>query len=79
MLPHYQSILDAGCGHGDFTIRMAQHAASIIGFDNSIEMIKIADATLEKSKLRNIKFVYATTKQNLPFSEGLAKYRDIHD
>lgn len=70
MLPLYQSILDAGCGHGDFTIRMAKHAASIIGFDNSNEMIKIADIILEGSKLNNIKFVYATTKQELPFSEG---------
>ncbi len=70
MLPQYQSILDAGCGHGDFTIRMAKHAASIIGFDNSSEMIKIASSVLERDRLTNIKFIYATTKQNLSFTDG---------
>jgi SAM-dependent methyltransferase len=70
LLPQYQSILDAGCDHGDFTLKMAEHANSIIGFDNSCEMIKIADTVLKASRLNNIKFVFATTKQELPFTDG---------
>ncbi|WP_246608663.1 class I SAM-dependent methyltransferase [Paenibacillus agaridevorans] len=67
MLPNYSHVLDAGCGHGDFTIKMSQFAKSIIGFDNSIEMIKIAQSyQLDKS---NLEFVYATTKEELPFKD----------
>jgi SAM-dependent methyltransferase len=67
LLPQFRFTLDAGCGHGDFTIKMAQHANSLIGFDNSREMIKIADSILNESRLNNLKFVYATSKQELPF------------
>ncbi|MFC4099132.1 class I SAM-dependent methyltransferase [Paenibacillus xanthanilyticus] len=42
MLPRFQSVMDAGCGHGEFTLKMAKYARSIIGFDNSKELIKIA-------------------------------------
>jgi ubiquinone/menaquinone biosynthesis C-methylase UbiE len=41
MLPNFNSVLDAGCGHGEFTLKMSRYAESIIGFDNSVEMIKI--------------------------------------
>ncbi len=47
MLPNYESVLDAGCGHGEFTLRMAQYAKKIIGFDNSKELLKIAKSLLE--------------------------------
>jgi SAM-dependent methyltransferase len=69
MLPTYDSVLDAGCGHGDFTMRMSRHAKSIIGFDNSVEMIKIAESIKEDSKVKNVRFIYATTKTELPFSD----------
>jgi protein-L-isoaspartate O-methyltransferase len=49
---------------------MARHVASLTGFDNSTEMIKIANETLEESRITNLSFVFATTKQELPFSEG---------
>lgn len=42
MLPNFNHVLDAGCGHGDFTIKISEFAKSLVGFDNSIEMIKIA-------------------------------------
>lgn len=70
MLPNLHSVLDAGCGHGDFTLKMAKHANSIIGLDNSIEMIKIARATLKETNISNLLFIDTTTKQELPFSDG---------
>ncbi|HTG72092.1 MAG TPA: class I SAM-dependent methyltransferase [Candidatus Udaeobacter sp.] len=70
MLPAFDSVLDAGCGHGDFTIKMSRHAKSIIGFDNSIEMIKIAESMKIDSKVNNVDFIFATTKADLPFSDG---------
>jgi len=69
ILPNFHSVLDAGCGHGDFTLKMSRHATSIIGFDNSIEMIKIADSFLKESEADNVRFVYATTKSELPFRD----------
>ncbi|WP_338552706.1 class I SAM-dependent methyltransferase [Paenibacillus sp. KS-LC4] len=69
MLPNFNSVLDAGCGHGDFTLKMSRHAKSIIGFDNSFEMIKIAETLLEESNVKNARFVYATTKSDLPFKD----------
>ncbi|MGI2297968.1 class I SAM-dependent methyltransferase [Paenibacillus sp. GXUN7292] len=64
-----QSVLDAGCGHGEFTLKMSKYSRSIVGFDNSIEMIKIAQAILKESNASNVNFVYATTKTDLPFSD----------
>ncbi|AHV98827.1 class I SAM-dependent methyltransferase [Paenibacillus sabinae] len=69
MLPNFNSVLDAGCGHGDFTLKMSRHAKSIIGFDNSVEMIKIAESILEESKVNNVRIVCASTKTDLPFND----------
>ncbi|WP_127530352.1 class I SAM-dependent methyltransferase [Paenibacillus kobensis] len=70
MLPQYRSVLDAGCGHGDFTLRMAQYAQHITGFDNSTELLSIAQSLLHSSGVPNVSFVYATTKTELPFKDG---------
>ena len=64
------SVLDAGCGHGEFTLKISKHARSIVGFDNCIEMINIAKSILKESNVSNLDFVYATTKTELPFSNG---------
>lgn len=70
MLPNYESVLDAGCGHGEFTLRMARHSKFLIGFDNSVEMINIAKSLLQNTDITNTQFVFATTKQELPFTDG---------
>ena len=71
MIGNCESVLDSGCGHGEFTIKMGKYANNIIGFDNSKELIKIADETLKESKIENVSFVYAWTKDNkpLPFED----------
>lgn len=70
MLPNFKSLLDAGCGHGEFTLKVSKHASRIIGFDNSKELIRIAQASLESAGVDNVEFVYATTKSELPFHDG---------
>lgn len=67
MLPTCNSVLDAGCGHGEFTRKMGRIGTVITGFDNSLEMINIAKSSLEEVYCDNVKFVYCSTKGELPF------------
>ncbi len=69
MLHVHKSVLDAGCGHGDFTLKMGRIGTEITGFDNSSEMINIAASKLSEVECENVKFVYATTLNELPFYE----------
>ncbi len=39
---HYKSILDIGCGSGDFTLQLTKHADYVLGVDYSASMIKKA-------------------------------------
>lgn len=61
------SVLDAGCGHGDFTLRMAGMTSRLTGFDFSEEMIRIAKGLQAESGAANCEFIHATTKRELPF------------
>lgn len=70
LIQQSKSTLDAGCGHGEFTIQMAKNAQNIIGFDWSIELLKIANSLKEHYKTNNVTFVRATTKEELPFDDG---------
>ncbi len=72
LLKGSRKALDAGCGDGEFTIKMGQHANHVVGFDNSEELLKIADAQLKDSKAQNVEFVYGWTKdgKELPFTDG---------
>lgn len=70
MLPNYNSVLDAGCGHGEFTLKMSRYTNKIIGFDNSIELVNIAKSLLNSCSVSNVEFIYATTKSEMPFHDG---------
>ena len=70
LLHNSKSTLDAGCGHGEFDIKMAKEAHKIIGFDWSIELLKIANSLKEHYKIDNVNFVHATTKAELLFEDG---------
>ena len=72
MIGNYNCVLDAGCGHGDFTLKIGKYAKKLIGFDSSRELLKIAESLLKESKVENVSFVYAWTKgdQALPFEDG---------
>nr|WP_211184618.1 class I SAM-dependent methyltransferase [Paenibacillus lemnae] len=70
LLPQSRQVLDAGCGHGEFTLHMSSLAQRIIGFDFSPELIHIAKSLLQQSGIDNVVFVLATTKEKLPFEDG---------
>jgi len=71
MLPNFQSVLDAGCGHGEFTLKMSRYAKSLTGFDNSAELLKIANSILEeRTDVDNVDFVWISTKKDSPFEEN---------
>ncbi|BCG60772.1 hypothetical protein PUR_41970 [Paenibacillus sp. URB8-2] len=48
---------------------MSRYTESLVGFDNSIELMNIANSLLKESKVSNLKFIYATTKTQLPFQD----------
>lgn len=64
------SALDAGCGDGEFTLRMSRYANELFGFDNSEELLKLANLNLEVSLKTNVKFVYGWTHHPMPFDEA---------
>jgi SAM-dependent methyltransferase len=70
MLPNYKMVLDAGCGHGEFTLKMAKYATDLTGIDFSIELIKIAKSLKMHHQFDNVRFIYASTKDVLPFEDG---------
>lgn len=70
LLPECESVLDAGCGHGEFTLKMSKYVKSMIGLDNSVELLKIAEELRESCAVNHVNFVLATTKGELPFKDG---------
>ncbi len=69
LLPDLDQVLDMGCGHGEFTIKMSKYCNSIIGADNSSELLKIAQRIKPKDA-DNLKFIYASTKEKLIFTDN---------
>lgn len=69
MLPRSDKVLDIGCGHGEFTLKMARYAQHITGGDNAEEMIKIACRHLEESEVGNVDFKEIWTHEELPFAD----------
>ncbi|MDC7219792.1 MAG: class I SAM-dependent methyltransferase [Spirochaetales bacterium] len=68
-LPSYDHVLDIGCGHGEFTLKMAHYTKRITGGDNAEEMIKIARNLLDKSTLSHVDFLPLWTHQDFPFPD----------
>lgn len=71
LIPQCEAVLDAGCGHGEFTLAMAQYAKTLTAFDFSRELITIAKSLQADMNMQDkTRFVYATTKERLPFADG---------
>jgi ubiquinone/menaquinone biosynthesis C-methylase UbiE len=51
-----KSVLDIGCGNGDFAIACGKKASKVIGLDVSKNMIKNAKKNAAKNNLKNVKF-----------------------
>lgn len=66
-MPSCKDVLDAGCGHGEFTIKMTKYTRHICAFDFAEQMIRVAERLKFETQVKNVDFFYATTKQPLPF------------
>ncbi len=64
------TVLDAGCGHGAFTLKMAGFAKAIIGYDFAHEMIRIANRLKEEAGAQNASFVPTGPGERLSFKDG---------
>ncbi|MFF2878422.1 class I SAM-dependent methyltransferase [Gottfriedia sp. NPDC057991] len=58
-----KTVLDVGCGHGEFTIKCSEKAKEIVGFDLTNDFIKSGNET----KKQNVSFIVGSTKNGLPF------------
>ncbi len=63
-----KEVLDAGCGRGEMTLRIAKVARRIVGIDFSKTAIRMAKANLARTGRRNATFRIADAR-NLPFEE----------
>ncbi|MGK9475594.1 class I SAM-dependent methyltransferase [Melioribacter sp. OK-6-Me] len=64
-----ESIIDVGCGTGNYSLELAALGCNVTGVDNSKKMIDIA---IEKARYRNLKvnFLFADVTK-LPFEDDL--------
>jgi trans-aconitate methyltransferase len=60
-----ERVLDLGCGDGKVTAELAALAASVVGVDNSPEMVALAESTHQAANLR---FLQADAR-SLPFTD----------
>lgn len=63
LLPSYYNVLDAGCGHGEFTLKMSKYTKKITGGDSAIELIKIANKLKKEQENDNADFIYMHTHE----------------
>lgn len=61
-----KTVLDVGCGHGDFTVRCSLNASRITGIDRNNVFLQTGAAMNAK----NVTFVLGDSKQGLPFGQG---------
>ena len=62
-------LLDVACGPGVVTAALAPHAAAVVAFDATPEMLEKAKARCAKAGLRNVEF-RSGDAENLPFADA---------
>jgi len=70
LLPNYNHVLDIGCGHGEFSLKMSKYAKHLTGGDSAVELINIANHLKKKEDIKNVDFIYFHTHEIESF-EGL--------
>ncbi len=68
-LPSQSQVIDVGCGNGRHILPCAQHCASVIGFDLSYNLLKIAKNKTQKVQYNNTFFIHGTVT-HLPFKDN---------
>ena len=54
-----KDVLDAGCGHGDFTLAIAASCQSVWAYDRIQRFIEVAQTVASARKIQNVTFVCA--------------------
>jgi SAM-dependent methyltransferase len=62
-------VLDAGCGAGDLALEVARDAAEVVGFDLSLESIKLMSARAERLGVKSPAGLVAVM-EHFPFPDG---------
>lgn len=55
-------VIDIGCGHGQIPIMLARFCKSIVGYDRVRKYIKIAEDSLKRTEIKNVKFICINSK-----------------
>lgn len=63
LLTSYENVLDIGCGHGEFTLKMSKYAKKLTGGDSAIELINIANRLKDQQDIENTEFMYLDTHE----------------
>jgi ubiquinone/menaquinone biosynthesis C-methylase UbiE len=58
-------ILDAGCGAGNLSLRLAQQAREVVGVDHSAAMLAQAEARSQRAGLTNLRLIEADLASGL--------------
>lgn len=61
------SVLDVGCGLGEFTLLVGKSARTVVGVDSSRVALRLARANLAEGGRRNVRFRYGEARR-LPFA-----------
>jgi SAM-dependent methyltransferase len=62
-----QTVLDCGCGDGQFTVKVAHTARRITGLDYSAGLLAHAEQNAAQAGLSNISFVLGHARKEVPF------------
>ncbi len=64
----FADVLDAGCGTGRWTLRLAQFGASVVGLDQSPEMLQVAEAKARAQGVA-VRFDTGSLEGRLPYND----------
>jgi len=65
LVSNSNSVLDMGCGHGDFTLEMSQYCDNLVGADFSEVMISIANKFKNEREICNVDFICTDSKDDV--------------
>jgi ubiquinone/menaquinone biosynthesis C-methylase UbiE len=70
--PQPSTVIDLGCGTGNYVLSIAPHAATVVGVDYAPGMLDKADHKRRAKGIGNACFVAADLHHHLPFRTGVA-------
>jgi SAM-dependent methyltransferase len=76
-----ESVLDAGCGFGQWSLALATHNREVVGVDISPDRIRCAASIAREHDVHNVRYSYGTLEE-LPFHnqsfDGIFCYSSVH-